>query len=147
MNDKSYIVFPLRRIAASIYDFFLLIGVWFAVGFISVWINGGPFVGVEKISGRGYSETIVGFIESDFIGPFLVLISTWIFYGYFWTHGGKTLGMAVWKFEIYSLDRSKITLSKISIRYFTNIITFFLLGIPLIFMYFSKKNLAVSDLL
>ena len=63
MNDKSYIVFPLRRIAASIYDFFLLIGVWFAVGFISVWINGGPFVAVEKISGRGYSETIVGFIS------------------------------------------------------------------------------------
>ena len=115
MNDKSYIVFPLRRIEASIYDFFLLIGVWFAVGFISVWINGGPFVGVEKISGRGYSETIVGFIESDFIGPFLVLISTWIFYGYFWTHGGKTLGMAVWKFEIYSLDNNKINLRQISI--------------------------------
>ena len=49
MNDKSYIVFPLRRIAVSIYDFFLLIGVWFAVGFISVWINGGPFVGMKNL--------------------------------------------------------------------------------------------------
>tara|TARA_B100000035_G_C20565234_1_gene364322 strand:- start:27 stop:494 length:468 start_codon:yes stop_codon:yes gene_type:complete len=145
MNDKSYIVFPLRRIAASIYDFFLLIGVWFAVGFISVWINGGPFVGVEKISGRGYSETIVGFIESDLIGPFLVLFSTWVFYGYFWTHGGKTLGMAVWKFEIYSLDNDKIKLGQISIRFFFNLITFFLVGLPLIAMYFSKKNLSLSD--
>ena len=145
MNDKSYIVFPLRRIAASIYDFFLLIGVWFAVGFISVWINGGPFVAVEKISGRGYSETIVGFIESDLIGPFLVLFSTWIFYGYFWTHGGKTLGMAVWKFEIYSLDNNKINLQQITIRFFFNLITFLLAGLPLIAMYLSKRNLSLSD--
>ena len=28
MNDKSYIVFPLKRIAATIYDLFLLLGVW-----------------------------------------------------------------------------------------------------------------------
>ena len=32
MDDKSYIVFPIRRIAASVYDLFLLLGVWFAVG-------------------------------------------------------------------------------------------------------------------
>ena len=128
MSDKSHIVFPLKRIAASIYDLFLLLGVWFAVGSIAVWING-------------------GIIQIKWVGPSIVFLSTWVFYGYFWLNGGKTLGMAVWKFEIYSLDRSKITLSKISIRYFTNIITFFLFGIPLIFMYFSKKNLSVSDLL
>ena len=128
MSDKSHIVFPLKRIAASIYDLFLLLGVWFAVGSIAVWING-------------------GIIQIKWVGPIIVFLSTWVFYGYFWLNGGKTLGMAVWKFEIYSLDRSKITLSKISIRYFTNIITFFLFGIPLIFMYFSKKNLSVSDLL
>ena len=128
MSDKSHIVFPLKRIAASIYDLFLLLGVWFAVGSIAVWING-------------------GIIQIKWVGPIIVFLSTWVFYGYFWLNGGKTLGMAVWKFEIYSLDRSKITLSKISIRYFTNIITFFLFGIPLIFMYFSKINLSVSDLL
>ena len=101
MNDKSYVVFPLKRIAASIYDLFLLLGVWFAVGSFAVWING-------------------GIIEVKWIGPSLVLTSTWIFYGYFWTHGGKTLGMAVWKFEIYSIDENKINLQKVSIRFFSN---------------------------
>ena len=114
MNDKSYIVFPLKRIAATIYDLFLLLGVWFAVGSIAVWLNG-------------------GIIEAKWIGPLLVFISTWIFYGYFWTHGGKTLGMAVWNFQM------------ISIRFFINMITFFLGGIPLVFMYFSKDNLSLSD--
>ncbi len=128
MNDKSYVVFPLKRIAASIYDLFLLLGVWFAVGSFAVWVNG-------------------GIIEVKWIGPSLVLTSTWIFYGYFWTHGGKTLGMAVWKFEIYSIDKNKINFRKVSIRFFSNIITVLLGGIPLMFMYFSKNNLSLSDYL
>ena len=128
MNDKSYVVFPLKRIAASIYDLFLLLGVWFAVGSFAVWING-------------------GIIEAKWIGPFLVLVSTWIFYGYFWTHGGKTLGMAVWKFEIYSIDENKINFQKVSIRFFSNVITVILGGTPLILMYFSKNNLSLSDYL
>ena len=128
MNDKSYVVFPLKRIAASIYDLFLLLGVWFAVGSFAVWING-------------------GIIEVKWIGPSLVLTSTWIFYGYFWTHGGKTLGMAVWKFEIYSIDKNKINFRKVSIRFFFNIITVLLGGTPLMFMYFSKNNLSLSDYL
>lgn len=119
MNDKSYVVFPLKRIAASIYDLFLLLGVWFAVGSFAVWING-------------------GIIEAKWIGPFLVFVSTWIFYGYFWTHGGKTLGMAVWKFEIYSIDENRINFQKVSIRFFSNVITVLLGGTPLILMYFSK---------
>ena len=94
MSNKSYIVFPLKRIAATIYDLFLLLGVWFAVGSLAVWINGGV-------------------IEIKWIGPIIVFISTWVFYGYFWTHGGKTLGMAVWKFEIYSLNNQKISISQI----------------------------------
>ncbi|MFL2717318.1 MAG: RDD family protein [Gammaproteobacteria bacterium] len=126
MNDKSYIVFPLKRIAATIYDLFLLLGVWFAVGSIAVWLNGGV-------------------IEAKWIGPLLVFISTWTFYGYFWTHGGKTLGMAVWKFQIYSIEKNKINFQMISIRFFINIITFFLGGVPLFFMYFSKDNLSLSD--
>ena len=127
MNDKSYIVFPLRRFAACIYDFFLLLGVWFAVGSVAVWING-------------------GIIETKWVGPLLIFASTWCFYGYFWAHGGKTLGMAIWKFEIYSLDNKKINIKKISLRFFMNLITFALFGIPLIYMYISKDKLSLSDI-
>ena len=96
MSENSQKVFPLKRIAAAVYDLLLLLGVWFASGSIAVWING-------------------GIIESKWIGPLIVFLSTWIFYGYFWTHGGKTLGMAVWKFEIYSLDKKPLTFYQISI--------------------------------
>ena len=128
MNDKSYIVYPIKRIAASVYDLFLLLGVWFAVGSFVVWING-------------------GIIQTKWVGPLLVILSTWIFYSYFWMNGGKTLGMAVWNFEIYSTDGGEITLKKVSIRFFSNIFTIFLAGLPLALIYFSKDNLSLSDYL
>ena len=128
MNDKSYIVYPIKRIAASVYDLFLLLGVWFVVGSFAVWING-------------------GIIQTKWVGPSLVILSTWIFYGYFWMNGGKTLGMAVWNFEIYSTDGGEITLKKVSIRFFSNIFTILLAGLPLALIYFSKDNLSMSDYL
>ena len=98
MNEKAYKVFPLKRITAGIYDFFLLLGVWFAVGSIALWLNGG--------------ETL-----NPWLGLSLVIMSSWGFFAYFWLNGNKTLGMAVWNIEIYSLDGKKITIKQISIRF------------------------------
>ena len=126
MNDKSYIVFPLKRILATIYDLFLLLGVWFGVGSLALWVNGE--------------------ILNPWVGLCLVFLSTWGFYSFFWIHGGKTLGMAVWKFEIYSLNDKKISLYQTSIRFLLNLITFFLAGLPLLLIYFSNKNLSLSDM-
>ena len=64
MIEKTYIVFPMKRIAASIYDFFLLLGVWFAVGSIALWLNGGE-------------------ILNPWLGLVIVFISSWSFYAYF----------------------------------------------------------------
>ena len=128
MNDKSYIVYPIKRIAASVYDLFLLLGVWFAVGSFAVWING-------------------GIIQTKWVGPLLVILSTWIFYGYFWMNGGKTLGMAVWNFEIYSTDGGEITLKKVSIRFFSNIFTILFINRLLIICDFRlNQEIIMSNL-
>ena len=131
MNDKSYIVFPLRRIASTIYDLLLLLGVRILVGSIALGVK---FLFIGEVTS----------LHPNF-GMALVILSTWSFYAYFWTHGGKTLGMAIWKFEIYSIDNKKINLKQVSIRFFINLITFFLGGLPLFFIYFSKNNHSLSD--
>jgi len=51
----------------------------------------------------------------------------------------------VWNFEIYSIENQPINIKQVSIRYFLNLITFLLAGIPLLYMYFSKNNLSISD--
>ena len=44
MKSKSHKVSPIKRLAATIYDLFLLLGVWFAVGSIALWANGGEIL-------------------------------------------------------------------------------------------------------
>tara|TARA_Y100000389_G_scaffold20172_1_gene17471 strand:- start:124 stop:534 length:411 start_codon:yes stop_codon:yes gene_type:complete len=126
MNVISHKVSPIKRIAASIYDFFLLLGIWFGVGSLGLWLNDGV-------------------VLNQWLGLFLVFISTWAFYCYFWTHGNKTLGMAVWKIEIYSLDGKNPNIKQASIRFLANMIVVFLAGIPLLQIYFSAEGKSISD--
>jgi uncharacterized RDD family membrane protein YckC len=39
------------------------------------------------------------------LGFILYLLLVWFsFYGWFWTHGGQTLGMSVWRIKVVALD-------------------------------------------
>ena len=128
MKLKSHKVSPVKRIAATIYDLFLLLGVWFLVGSVGLWLNNGE-------------------VLNPWLGLFIVFISTWSFYAYFWTHGNKTLGMAVWRIEIYSIDGKSVTIQQVSIRFILNLLIVFFAGLPLLQIYFSKDGASISDYL
>ena len=76
----------------------------------------------------------------------LISISSWGFFSFFWIRGNKTLGMAVWKIEIYSITGSKVTLFQAFKRFCCNIIIVATLGIPLLQIYFTKENIAFNDI-
>ena len=42
MMQKTPDVGPFLRIIASIYDCFLLLGIWFVIGSVALWLNGDP---------------------------------------------------------------------------------------------------------
>ena len=126
MVSKSHKVSPLKRLAITVYDFFLLLGVWFVVGSFGLWLNDGQ-------------------ILNPWLGLLLVFISTWSFYSYFWIKGNKTLGMAVWNIEIYSLDGGSVNLRQTTIRFMINVLIVGLAGLPLIQIYFSKEGLSIND--
>lgn len=128
--DKTPFVSPFRRIIASVYDLFLLLGVWFLVGSFAVLLNGG--------------ETL-----HPAIGALLVFVSGWLFFAFFWIRNGQTLGMQVWKFKIVNADPNSgpIILKQTFLRYLVNCGTLALLGIPLFLIYADKKKLAVNDVL
>ena len=126
MKLKSHKVSPVKRIAATIYDLFLLLGVWFLVGSVGLWLNNGE-------------------VLNPWLGLFMVFISTWSFYAYFWIHGNKTLGMAVWKIEIYSIDGKNVNIQQVSIRFIVNLLIVFFAGLPLLQIYFSKDGASISD--
>ena len=129
MIEKTHKVGPLKRIFAAIYDFFLLLGVWFLVGSIALFLNKG--------------QTL-----NPILGMFLVFSSAWIFFAYFWIKGKKTLGMFVWKLEIKNLNENKkISIKQTFVRFCTNIFICAFCGLPLIQIYFRQDGLALNDIL
>ena len=126
MNIKTQFVSPVKRLAATIYDVFLLLGVWFGVGSIALWLND------FEILHPG-------------VGLSIVIVSAWLFYSFFWMKGGKTLGMAAWNIEIYSLNGKNINFIQATLRFYTNLLIVILIGAPLLQIYFSKDRLAIND--
>jgi len=77
----------LRRISALVYDSFLIGSIWFVVTGIIVIFNGG--------------EAMPVWLNQFVLAP-LLLTCTFLFYFWFWTHGGQTLGMRAWRLKIES---------------------------------------------
>lgn len=74
----------LRRLGAMVYDTLLLVAVLFAAGLplplLPESVRFLPWVRYATFS-------------------YMLLVS-FVFFGWFWTHGGQTLGMRAWKFRV-----------------------------------------------
>jgi uncharacterized RDD family membrane protein YckC len=88
-----------RIIGAWVYDFLLLCSVWLLAGFVYII----PAQMLVKID----SSNIDNLSTTHFSGPvFLIymLLITWLFFAWFWTHGGQTLGLRAWSLRVQTLD-------------------------------------------
>lgn len=77
-----------RRLAAAVYDGLLLLGLWLAASLLEV-IGGEQLLGLAR-------QTF--WMQLYFFGVGLA------FFGWFWVHGGQTLGMYAWKLRVRRLD-------------------------------------------
>lgn len=57
---------------------------------------------------------------------FTLFLIMYLFFAYFWTRAGQTLGMQVWRIRIENLDGSTISWTQALIRYVTASAVFFL---------------------
>ena len=133
MEPTNKKVSLLRIVAATTYDSLLLLGVWFLVGSLALGIK---FLYTGEVSSL-----------NPVAGMSLVILSTWLYFALFWIYGGKTLGMSSWKLRIISQNGNQITIIQTIIRFFSNILTISLAGIPLFFRQINKNNKSLSDLL
>lgn len=87
MNYSAYPSASLwRRIAAMVYDQLVLWAIWIATGFVHAMI-----FGIESTQDpRHLKQTLF---------PALVGV-TFLFYYWFWSHGGQTLGMRAWRLQV-----------------------------------------------
>lgn len=94
-----------RRLAAMLYDAFLIAALLMAVAVPPVLLNGGPM----------RDGSTLGDIKNAL---FFIYLSGWVFlfYGWFWTHGGQTLGMSAWKIRVIAENGRPVTWRQAFIR-------------------------------
>ena len=127
-----------RRLAALTYDLFLVVAIWFGVAGLAVLLN-------VLISG---GEALPVWVAQWILFPALIG-STFLFYYWFWTHGGQSLGMRAWRLKVISdtvsdsdknphqIASLKPNLRQCALRFF---IGFFSGGLGLVFCLFSKDK-------
>jgi uncharacterized RDD family membrane protein YckC len=115
----------LKRIGAFVYDCLLLLAVLFVATAILLPFNRGEAVETGNL----------------FYSIYLVLI-TFLFFGWFWTHGGQTLGMRAWKIRVEQLDGRDISWGQAIHRFIIMCMTF---GLGILWCFTNKDKQAFHD--
>lgn len=116
-----------RRIAAFVYDIFLIAALWFALFGVAVAIHQGEAIPIWA---------------SQFILLPAAFIMTFIFYYWFWTHGGQTLGMRAWRLRIINLENKQPAFRECLIRYLLAVSS---LGLGFLYCVFNKDKKSLHD--
>jgi uncharacterized RDD family membrane protein YckC len=119
----------LRRLAAQIYDFLLLIAILFFSTALLL-----PFTSGEAVSDH---QTLIYRI-------YLTVIS-FFFYGWFWTHGGQTLGMRAWKIKVLTLDQKNINWTQAVVRFLTAMVSLGFFGLGFLWTLVDKNRRSWHD--
>ena len=118
-----------RRLAAQLYDIFLLVAVLFVATALLL-----PFTTGEAVSDQ---QLIIYRI-------YLVIIS-FFFYGWFWTHGGQTLGLRAWKLTVLTQDKKTLNWSQALVRFVTASVSLSFFGLGYLWVLIDKDRLGWHD--
>jgi uncharacterized RDD family membrane protein YckC len=119
-----------RRLAAMFYDSFLLIALWFLATALLLPFN----------SGQAFSS-------KQFLYPLYLILVSFGFYGWFWTHGGQTLGLKAWKMKVLTLEQQPLNWNQAAIRFLAAILSWTLGGLGFLWMLWDKNGYAWHDYL
>lgn len=130
----------LRRLAALLYDAFLVAAIWMALGFTMQF-----FVGPDTnhlVDGQVQTDPVIGAIL--FVGE---VVSAAAFYIWFWMRTGQTLGMLAWRIQVVSSNGSKLSFKQALLRFVIAWPSFFCFGIGYLWHYFDKHGNTIHDIL
>ena len=119
-----------RRLAAVIYDSLLLVAVLFIATAAVLPFNGGE-----------------AFTADQYYYLLYLLFVSFLFFGWFWTHGGQTLGLRAWKIKLTGSDGGGVTWKQALVRFSCALLSWAVCGLGFFWILFDKKKRAWHDLL
>ena len=120
----------MRRLGAIFYDSLLLGGLLFAATACLLPFNEGEAIAPDR-----------------WLFPAYLLLVSYFFFAWFWTHGGQTLGMRAWKIRVASFSGEPITWSQATTRFTGALISWAAAGIGFLWIVFNKEKNGWHDLL
>lgn len=127
-----------RRLAALLYDMFLVAAIWMLLGLVLQLIFGTD--SNQVIDGQVVTNPIVNNLLFT-----LMLASSFSFYCWFWMRSGQTLGMLAWRLRADSLEGGRLTLKQALVRFAVAWPGFFMLGAGYLWLYMDDQGDAVHD--
>ena len=123
----------IRRLFAIFYDCFLLIAILFIVSMLATALNQGKAVQ----PGDAFYPLFV----------FVIFALSYLYFAWFWIHGGQSLGMKTWRIQLQGCEGNVIGWKTAAIRFAVAIFSWGILGIGFLWAVFDKKNRCWHDLI
>ncbi len=124
MHSPSF----FRYLAIIIYDSFLLLALLFLATAIILPFNHGK-----------------AFTASQYFFPIYLLLISFLFYGWFWTHGGQTLGMKAWKTKVLTFNKQSLSWKDALKRFLMACISWLFCGLGFLWKCIDKKKYTWHD--
>jgi len=128
----------LRRMAALLYDMFLVVSLWILLAFPLQLLFGGD--SSQVVDGRVETDPVLGWLLF-----FMMIASAATFYVWFWRRSGQTLGMIAWRIRVVATDNSNLDVKHGLIRFFAAWPCFWLLGLGYLYLYLDSDGDAVHE--
>jgi len=117
-----------KRLAALFYDSLLLLALWFVAVALLLPLNGG----------KAFAP------HNPLLTTYLLFIA-FFFYGWFWMHGGQTLGMRAWKLQLRTLRAAPLSWWQIMLRFLVALPSGLLFGLGYLWILVDRKRLSWHD--
>ena len=131
-----------KRLLAIVYDLLLLIAIAFTLGVIMSILT--TFI---LNNGNAITEAHPYYLLNQFLILLTIFIAGLIFYGWFWTHGGQTLGMKTWRLQLIAINSDKVSWEMAIKRYFAALVSWSAFGLGFIWSIFDNKKRCWHDIL
>jgi len=125
----------IRRLAALLYDSLISIALLMTTTGLYMLVSS-IIMGADEYKAMNDS----GQTMHDPVLSSLLFITLFIFFGYFWTKNGQTLGMQVWHLRVQNKDNSHISWNQALLRFMTAIPSLGLIGLGYLWSIFDKES-------
>lgn len=119
----------MRRFAAAGYDALLLIA--------TIMLAALPFV----LLARGAPEHWAARLAFQCY----LLVVCFVFLGWFWVHGGQTLGMRAWRLKVVTRENGPLTWRHAALRFAAGLVSWATLGAGYFWSWFDREGLTLHD--